>query len=48
MDLPMQIINNPFTKPKQHLENKPFYSKNNQSISKCAVTEISSKNDEEC
>ena len=43
----MQISNNPFAHPRKKNENRPLYSKNNQSISKCAVTEMSSKADED-
>lgn len=47
LNLPRQITNNPFCPPKPLPENRPFYSRNQQSISKCAVTEISSKAEED-
>lgn len=43
----MQIADNPFTQSRPMNQKKSFYSKNNQSISKCAVTEMSSKEDDE-
>lgn len=38
LNLPRQITNNPFYPTKPLPENHPFYSRNQQSISKCAVT----------